>query len=152
MYNFVLHLHSGLRWLVLLLLLIVIYRSLTAGNRPFTTADKKYVLYAMILCDIMLLIGLYQWFIGPWGLSAIENNGMKDIMKSPTLRFFVIEHPIGMLIGIIMVHIGKAYSKKNLPDKVKHKRTLLFFGLALLIIIVSLPWPFREAGLGRPWY
>lgn len=152
MYNVILHLHSGLRWVVLLLILIVVYRSMTAGSRPFNNSDKKYGLFAMIVCDIMLLIGVYQWLAGNWGLSSVQNNGMKDVMHNSTLRFFAIEHPIGMLIAIAMVHIGKSYAKKNLPDTVKHKRTLLFFGLALLIILISLPWPFREAGAGRGWY
>ncbi|HWC53398.1 MAG TPA: hypothetical protein VG676_07430 [Chitinophagaceae bacterium] len=152
MYNVILHLHSSLRWVVLLLLLIVVYRSATAGKRPFNNADKKYGLFVMIACDVMLLIGIYQWIAGNWGLSSMQNNGMKDIMHNPTLRFYAIEHPIGMLIAIVMAHIGKAYAKKDLPDPVKHKRTLLFFGLALLIILVSLPWPFREAGAGRGWY
>lgn len=152
MYNFILHLHSGLRWVVLLLLLIVIYRSMTAGNRPFNNTDKKYGLFAMIVCDIMLLIGVYQWLAGNWGLNSVQTNGMKEIMHNATLRFFAIEHPIGMLIAIALVHIGKGYGKKNIPDPVKHKRTLLFFGLALLIILISLPWPFREAGAGRGWF
>ena len=152
MYNVILHLHSGLRWGVLLLLLIVVFRSATAGKRPFNSTDKKYGLFAMIVCDIMLLIGIYQWVAGSLGLSNLQNNSMKDIMQNATLRFFSIEHPIGMLIAIVMVHIGRIYSKKNLPDAVKHKRILLFFGLALLIILVSLPWPFREAGVGRGWY
>ncbi|MBS1919100.1 MAG: hypothetical protein JST17_02495 [Bacteroidetes bacterium] len=152
MYNVILHLHSGLRWVVLLLLLIVVFRSATAGKRPFNSTDKKYGLFAMIVCDIMLLIGIYQWVAGSLGLSNLQNNSMKDIMQNATLRFFSIEHPIGMLIAIVMVHIGRIYSKKNLPDAVKHKRILLFFGLALLIILVSLPWPFREAGVGRGWY
>ena len=152
MYNVILHLHSSLRWVVLLLLLIVVYRSATAGKRPFNDADKKFGLFAMITLDIMLLIGIYQWIAGALGLHNIENSGMKGIMNNSTFRFFAIEHPIGMLIAIIMVHIGKSYAKKDLPDSVKHKRTLLFFGLALLIILVSLPWPFREAGAGRGWY
>lgn len=152
MYNIVLHMHSGLRWIVLLVLLIVIYRSATAGQRPFTKTDKKFGLYAMIICDIMLLIGIYQWFAGDWGYSSIQHNGMKEVMKNSVLRFYAIEHPVGMLIAIAMVHIGRAQSKKNIPDSIKHKRTLLFFALALLIILVSLPWPFREAGAGRGWY
>ena len=152
MYNFILHLHSGLRWIVLLLLLIVIYRTATAGQRPFTNTDKKLTLYAMIVCDIMLLIGIYQWFAGDWGYSSIQHNGMKEVMKNSVLRFYAIEHPVGMLIAIAIVHIGKGYAKKNIPDATKHKRILLFFALALLIILVSLPWPFRAAGAGRPWF
>src|SRR5690242_7051353 len=143
MYNFILHLHSGLRWVILLLLLIVIFRSIIAGQRPFDNADRKFALFAMIVADLMLLIGIYQWFAGDWGYSSIQHNGLKEVMKNSVLRFYAIEHPIGMLIAIAMVHIGKGYSKKNIPDSTKHKRIVLFFILALLIILVSIPWPFR---------
>ena len=151
-YNIILHLHSGLRWVVLLLLLIVIFRSATAGKRPFDGADKKLALFTMIFADLILLVGIYQWFAGDWGYASIQHNGMKEVMKNSVLRFFAIEHPIGMLIAIAMVHIGKGYSKKNIPDSTKHKRILLFFILALLIILVSIPWPFRDAFSTRGWY
>lgn len=154
MYNVILHLHSSLRWVVLLLILIVIYRSATAGQRSFTSADKRFTLFSSVACDIMLLIGLYLWFFSErnLGLRSITQNSFSNVMKDPVARFFAIEHSIGMLLAIILVHIGKTYGKKDIPDRTKHKRTLLFFGLALLIILVSLPWPFREAGAGRGWY
>ena len=31
------------------------------------------------------------------------------------------------------------------------KKTFWFFLIALVIILVSIPWPFRVAGAGRPW-
>lgn len=151
MYNILLHLHSGLRWVVLLLILIVIFRSMTAGQRPYNNADRRSALFAMIVCDIMLLVGIYLWFAGDWGLNSIQHNG-KEVMKNSILRFYAIEHPIGMLIAIVMVHIGKGYGKKNIPDLIKHKRVLLFFILALLIILISIPWPIRAVGYGRGWY
>ena len=73
-------------------------------------------------------------------------------MKNALLRFFAVEHLIGMLIAIILIHVGYSYSKKNIPDSVKHKRTLVFFGLALLVILISIPWPFRLVGSGRAWF
>ena|SRR5205809_47391 len=148
MYNGLLHFHSFLRWIILLLLLVVVFRSLTAGNRPFNETDRKTGLFTMIACDIELLTGLYQWFAGPYGLKAFMNSGMKAIMSDKGLRFFSVEHFAGMLVAIILVHIGKSYAKKNLPDSVKHKRTLVFFGLALLIILISIPWPFRQVARG----
>jgi L-asparagine transporter-like permease len=57
-----------------------------------------------------------------------------------------------MLIAIILIHIGKAQGKKRISDKAKHKRTLLFYVLALLIILASIPWPFRQVGAGSHWY
>ena len=151
MYTGLLHLHSILRWIILLLLLVVVARSITAGNRPFNNTDRKFGLFTLIACDIELLIGLYQWFTGPvYGLRAFMNSGMKAIMSDKALRFFSVEHFFAMIVAIALVHIGKSYAKKNLPDSVKHKRTLVYFGLALLIILISIPWPFRQ--IARGWF
>jgi hypothetical protein len=57
-----------------------------------------------------------------------------------------------MLIAIILLHIGKAQGKKTISDKSKHRRTLVFYLLALLIIIISIPWPFRQIGANSHWY
>jgi hypothetical protein len=151
MYSGLLHLHSGLRWILLLLLVVIVVRSLGAA-KPFTATDKKLGLFTMIVADIQLLVGLYQWFAGSLGIKNIQLMGMKEVMSNPYSRFFAVEHFLGMLIAIILIHIGRGYAKKDITDKVKHKRTLVFFGLALLIILVSIPWPFREIFSGRGWF
>ena len=147
-----LHLHSFLRWVILILLLVAIYKSFADRNKAYTPGHKKTGMLLMICADIMLLLGLYQWFTGSWGLKSIQTNGMGVVMKNSVLRFFAVEHLIGMLIAIILIHIAYSYSKKNIPDSVKHKRTLVFFGLALLVILISIPWPFRLVGSGRAWF
>lgn len=144
--------HSVGRWVVLLLLLFALLRHLTAGNRNFTHADQKVGLFLTIFADIMLLVGIYLYFAGPWGYSQISENGMGAAMKNPVSRFFAVEHTIGMLLAIVLLHIGKAQGKKDLPHRTKHRRTVIFYLLALLIIIISIPWPFREVGAGRGWY
>ena len=152
MYNGLLHLHSVLRWVILILLLVAIYKSFADGSKPFASIHKKLGLFLMICADVMLLVGLYQWFAGDWGLKSIQRNGMSVVMKDSLLRFFAIEHTTGMLIAIILIHIGRSYGKKNIPGFMKHKRTLLFFGLALLVLLISIPWPFRMVGAGRHWF
>jgi amino acid permease len=152
MYNGLLHTHNFLRWVILILLLVALFRALSAGkNKAFTAGDRKISLFLMISCDIMLLIGLYQYFSGPLGLKAIQANGMGVVMKDSASRFWAVEHALMMIVAIILVHVGRAYTKKNIPDAAKFKRILVFYGLALLLILVSIPWPFREA-IGRPWF
>lgn len=152
MYNGLLHLHSVLRWIILILLLVAIFKSLSDKNKQFTPGHRKVGLFLMISADLMLLVGLYQWIVGDWGLKSIQANGMGNVMKSPLLRFYAIEHLTGMLIAIILIHIGYAHAKKNIPDNIKHRRTLLYYTLALLIILISIPWPFRMVGEGRTWF
>ena len=145
-----LHLHNVLRWVILLLLLIAILRHITAGIRPFNRTDRNVGLWLLIFADIMLIIGFYQWYTSPLGLESIQNNG-SAVMKDRVARFWAVEHMAGMLIAIILIHVGRSYAKKAVPDTTKHKRTAVYLILALLIILISIPWPFRE-GIGRPWF
>jgi len=140
-----------MRWVILLLALIAIYRSYTGmkTGRPFTDTDKKIGLFLMISAHTTLLIGLYQWIVGPWGLQNILNSGMAAVMKDPVYRFYGVEHLTGMIIAIALITVGRGVSKKNIPDTLKHKKTFWFYLIALIIILASVPWPFR-AGIGRP--
>ena len=152
LYNALLHTHSIGRWIVLLLLLFAILNSLIAGNRPYIRTDNRLGLILTIAADLMLLIGIYLWVTGPWGYKQIETAGFSAVMKNPTARFYAIEHMAGMLIAIILIHIGKSQGKKAMSDKAKHRRTMIFYLVALLIILASIPWPFREIGVGKSWY
>ena len=152
MYTGMLHLHSFGRWVVLALLLLAIFKHLTAGNRAYTTGDAKTSLFLMIASDVMLLVGIYLWFAGDWGLHQINVNGMSGTMSNGMSRFFAVEHQIRMILAIALIHIGKAQAKKNLPDISKHRRTAIFYIIALLVILISIPWPFREVGAGRGWF
>jgi hypothetical protein len=153
MYSFLVHLHSILRWVVLLLLLVAIFNSLVAGERPFIRTDARTGSILVIFADLMFLIGLALWYFGPRGYKLIEAMGMSAVMKDPYARFFAIEHTTGMLLAIILLHIGKVQGRKAISDKAKHRRTLLFYLIALLIILVSIPWPFRlPIGAGSHWY
>src|SRR5215210_5335490 len=152
MYQGLLHLHNFGRWVVIILLLVSIVRSLSglSGNKPFTNGDRKIGLFLMIAAHTMLLIGLYQWFAGPWGLHNIQTIGMKAVMKDNVLRFWAVEHIMGMLLGIILITVGRGSAKKNISDIAKHRRSFWFYFIAFVIIIPSVPWPFRE--VARPLF
>lgn len=151
-YDMVRHAHSGGRWLVLLLLLIAIFRSLAAGNRNFTHSDQRVGLLLTIFADLMLLLGIYLYFAGPWGYHQIQSGNMSETMKNPVSRFFAVEHLAGMLVAIILLHVGKAQGKKNLPHRTKHRRTAVYYIIALFLILASIPWPMRAVGAGRGWW
>lgn len=152
MYNILLRVHSIGRWILLLLLLIAIFNSLVAGRRPWIRSDARTGSILTIFADIMLLIGLALWYFGDWGFKMIKSMGMSAVMKNATIRFFAIEHLAMMLIAIILLHIGKAQGKKPISDRAKHRRTVVFYLIALILILISIPWPFRAVGAGRGWY
>lgn len=154
LHDILVHIHSVGRWVLLLLLLIGIFNSLVAGQRPFIRSDARTGLLLTITADIMLLLGLALYFFGPIGYHLLANfpGGMGAAMKEPTTRFFGIEHITGMIIAIVLIHIGKAQGKKKMADRKKHVRTMVFYLLALIVILATVPWPFRQIGTGSGWY
>lgn len=152
MYTGLLHLHNLLRWVIFLLLVIAIVKSFTgmSSNRPVSSGDRKISLFLMISAHIQLLIGLYQWLAGRYGLFTTSLPAGTSMMKDTFYRFYDIEHPVGMLIAIILITIGRGQYKKR-SDALAHKRAFWFYIIALIIILATVPWPFREV-IGRPWF
>jgi L-asparagine transporter-like permease len=150
-YNILVQAHSAGRWLLLLFLLVAIFRSLSAGNRPYNRGDNSTGLVLTIVTDLMFLVGVVLYFAGNWGYKLFQQMSTKEIMNNSVLRFFAVEHITLMLIAVILIHIGKAQGRKNISDRARHRRTLIFYFIALLVILVAVPWPFREGFAGRGW-
>jgi len=151
MYTGLVHLHSLLRWIILLLLIVALLRHLRSmtGKKPFTSGDRKMDLFLMIAAHIQFLVGLVIWFLGPWGFTLLRNIGFSAAMKDPVARFWIMEHNVGMLIAIVLITIGRGVAKKHIADASKHKRAFWLLLIALVIILASIPWPGR-VGVGRP--
>jgi membrane protein DedA with SNARE-associated domain len=71
-------------------------------------------------------------------------------MKDSLLRFFLVEHIGLMIIAVILVTIGYVKSDRVADEFKKNKQILVYYSVALLLILVSIPWPFR--GLGTGWF
>lgn len=152
MYTGLLHLHNLMRWVILILLVVAVFRHLTAMNakRPVNAGDKKIDLFLMIAAHTTLLIGIYQWIAGPWGLKNIMNIGMGEVMKNSAFRFWAVEHLVGMLIAIVLITVGRG-AVKRATSAAAHKKAFWCFLIALVVVLASVPWPFREA-IARPLF
>src|SRR4051794_8243189 len=153
MYNGLLHLHNLMRWVILLLLVVAIIKAFVgmSANKPLTKGDKQVGLFLMISAHITLLIGLYQWLAGRYGLLTTSLPPGTNLMKDSFYRFYWIEHPVGMILAVALITIGRAQTKKNVLDVVKHKKSFWYYMFALIVILVTVPWPFREI-VGRPLF
>jgi hypothetical protein len=147
----VLVLHNIMRWAVLLFGIWTVVNALSGvmSKRTYSGNDNRSNLFFMISCDIQLLIGLSLYFSNSWFDKVKE--GMGVVMKNGYDRFFAVEHAAMMILAWILVHVGRTSVKKASTDASKHKKMLLFFGLALLLILASIPWPFRTE-IARPLY
>jgi hypothetical protein len=131
------HAHSGLRYVVLALLLAAIYTAFSNKSVPNAPYSKIY-LWAMIATHTQLLIGFILYFMSP--------KVNFSMMSESFYRFYNVEHITGMIIAIVLVTIGHRQAKN-----LNHGKVFAYYGIALLIILASIPWPFRAA-LGGSWF
>lgn len=150
MYQGLLHTHNFLRWVILIFLLLSIIRQMTAGNQPFGGRDKSFGLPLLIATHLTVVIGLYQYFAGQSGFNFIQASGMGEVMKNAAQRFWAVEHPLMMLIAAILITIAYGQRKSKHTARVQHKRAFIYYLLALVIILLSIPWPFRD--VARPLF
>jgi hypothetical protein len=146
-----LHLHNILRWVILILLLWSIFKAYSGmkAKKAFDPADKKAWLFTMITGHVTLLLGLYQVLFGRigWFTHPALAEG-ETVMSNRGLRFFLVEHPILMILAIILITMGHGMAKKAVSDETKYRKALSYFLIALIAILVAIPWPFR-AEIGR---
>lgn len=145
------HTHSALRWLLLAVLMYTVILAIVGWveKKPFGKGQRKVVFYTVLLAHVQLIIGFVLYFMNGWAGKLMD---MERTMGHTVTRFFAVEHMLGMLIAIVLLTIGSARSKKVESDQGKHKLVALFFGIGLLLILLSIPWPFREAGAGLGWF
>ncbi|HEY9048920.1 MAG TPA: cytochrome B [Ohtaekwangia sp.] len=142
MYTGLLHTHSSLRYLVLLLLLAVIFKSLTGftGKKPFEKLDDKLSLFLLIFTHIQLVVGLILYFVSPFVQFGAQT------MSDKATRYWTVEHIFGMLIAVVLITIARATSKRMTDPVAKHKRLFIFNLIALIIIVAMIVLiPMRNA-------
>jgi hypothetical protein len=150
--EFIIKIHSFLRWALLLLMLVSIVKAAmsTSGKNPYTSSDRKRTLFTMIAAHLQLVIGIILYLQSSVVQAGLSNMGAA--MKTASLRYWTVEHISMMIIAIVFITIGNIRSKKMDTDASKYKQVLIWFGLALLVIIAAMPWPFRAEGVARGWF
>ena len=131
MYNILKSAHSGWRYIVLILLVIAVINALSGwlGNKTYTEGNRKLNVFTLISAHIQFLIGLVLYFLSP-----LTKLPMSDAIG----RYFKAEHTAMMIIAIILITVGNAKSKKATDTIAKHRTIAVFFGLALILIIVAI--------------
>ena len=144
MYSGLVHAHSGLRWIALVLLLaaVVVAIGKWQGRSGYTDGNRKLYLFTLIAVHTQLLLGLALFFISP--------KVNFSLISEKLYRFYTVEHTAGMLIAIILITIGYSRSKRAADAVTKQRLVGIFYGIGLLLILASIPWPFRI--IGAHWF
>jgi hypothetical protein len=149
MYPLILTLHSILRWIVLILAVVAFVRALVGwlGQKEWTALDNRFGMLLSASTDLQVLLGIILYIF----LSPITTTAFRDLgtaMGNELQRFWTLEHVLLMIVALILIHAGRATSKSAEGARSKHKRAAIFFGLAILVILIAIPWPFLS--YGRP--
>ncbi|MEZ0348848.1 MAG: hypothetical protein ABWJ90_10135 [Thermus sp.] len=122
MHEALLFLHGWVRWFVLLFGLLTLLRP-----EPRLGAFFAHTL------TLQVVLGVVLAFTSPLFQGALAN--LPAVMAAGgEARYFVAEHWVGGLVALGLAHAGLAQARKGKP------RARLLFGLALLVLLLSIPW------------
>lgn len=140
MYQIILSLHHYISFIALALLAYATINGAIGSNseKMFQEIDRKINVFALISTHTMLLLGIALLFVSPIATAAFAD--MKIAMKDPILRKAIVEHPTTNIIAVVLATIGNAKSKKAIGNGRKFKVSMIYFGLALLLILSRLPY------------
>jgi predicted acyltransferase len=139
MYTGLQHLHSGIAYLALLSLIIVIVLMLVGAltGRDFTEKDRKIAMIAFIFAHIQLLVGLILYFVSPLGFSLLTSG---EAMSDPAARLTALEHPLINIIAIIVISVGYIRAKKMTVSRSRFRSIYMMYAIGLLLILSRIPW------------
>lgn len=141
-YSILLEAHSGLRWLVLLLAVVVIFKSLAGMFSGLKYGKTDNILAASYVgtLHLQVLLGLILYFfLSPITTGSIFSD-FGSAMKNPELRFWAVEHISMMILAVIAAQIGRSKAKKESRDAVRFRIQVIAFGISILLILFAIPW------------
>ena len=141
-YPNLLALHSLVRWLVLLSLSFAVFRAYRGWltKHDFSKFDNAIRHWAAIIAQLQLVLGLFLYFISP--IVDYFWHNFNVAVHQREIRFFGMEHSLMMVIAVILITLGSIKTKRRQTDGEKYKTMAVWFTIALLIILSSIPWAF----------
>ncbi|MBW8687054.1 hypothetical protein [Chitinophaga rhizophila] len=151
MHHTLLTLHSITRWLVLTSLIYGIWMAWEGyrSGRQFSRFNNSVRHITATIAHIQLMLGLSLYMISPVvKYNVIEAEGHSLVSEH---TFFRLIHLLLMVVAVVLITIGSARAKRIETAGLKFRTILIWFSLALLIILVAIPWPFSPFA-HRPYF
>jgi len=142
MYTTLQFIHSYWAYITLLIIILATLNALKGlfSKGEFSPKDFRISLFALIVTHLQVILGLLLFIFSPNAMGAIKSSGMGAVMKDSALRFSTVEHPLIMIIAVILITIGYSKHKKNEEANAKFKTLSIFYTIALLLVLSRIPW------------
>lgn len=133
--------HSVWAYLAVLLLIIAVINAIIGltQKKKFSDKNLRIYLFTLIVSHIQLILGLIAYYVSPF-YTTLRSVGMGEIMKMKEARLLMVEHPLMMLLAIVLITMGWSKHKKKVTDKAKFKTIAIFYGIALIFVLSRIPW------------
>jgi hypothetical protein len=134
----VLFLHSILRWAVLLVAGWATLAALQGGGagRSWTRRARVPGVALAAVADLQLLLGLSLWLgLSPYALT----RGLGS-------HYWTLAHPLLGITVVVLVHVGSVLVRRKLDDAARWRTAARFYGAALAVALLAVPWPFLSTG------
>lgn len=129
------HLHSTLAIILLLALVVTIVITLVnyLGKKPY---NRKIALLGLVSAHLQFVVGVVIYFVSPLGIQSFSGENMGNSLS----RLYFLEHPLMMLIGIILITVGYSKAKRLIDAQKANKTVLIFYIIGLTLILSRIPW------------
>lgn len=142
MYAFLLDLHNLLRWVILIVGVVAVFMAIrgAAARGAWTGQQNSLGRVFTASVDLQLLVGLLLYFVfSPITTGAFRHFG--EAMHQPNGRFFLVEHPVLMIVAIALIHIGAARARRVN----RAQPAAVLYTTAMVLVFIAIPW-------GRPLF
>lgn len=135
-------LHSLLRWLIVIALLLCVFRAFQGWlvKKNYLKIDQYLNVLTLVFLYAQLVLGLILYFKSAF-VDYFLNN-FKEAIHMRDFRFFGMEHITAMCISIVLITMGYAKMKEKETDQEKFKTLAFWFTFGLIILWLSIPWSF----------
>lgn len=151
MYTELLWFHSNFRWIALFAL-IYSFIVILVNKLKATIYSKSHFRTLVVICfilNIQLVLGILLFSESPI-VSAFWQE-VETTIKLRQTRFFGLEHPFMMVLGISLYNYFIYKSKKTINTTEGYQYLFKRLLFVLLILLTSIPWSFSPL-TSRPNY
>lgn len=151
LYPALLALHSWMRWVVLIGLILCLFRAYRGWlfPRPYARLDNQVRIGTVASVHLQLILGTWLYVISP--IVHYFYAHFTEAVHINNIRFFGMEHVTMMVIAIAVMTIGSARTRRKKTDREKFRTMAIWFTIAVMLIFISIPWRFSPF-TARPYF
>ena len=142
MYRWVLIAHSLGRWLVIVAGVTVIFVETARlwSGKPWAPIGPQLGRFFRIVVDVQVLMGAALYLLLSPLTTVVLSTTIARLPSDSDAQFFSVVHPAIMMASFIGVHVSSVMIRRGRTDASRHRRSIMFYGVLLLLVLSGMPW------------